>query len=107
MLLLSVTVSTPVLVCVLTGEFTLGLALIRFVWMIISDKHKEAMNNMLEIRDEQKKMEVDLKPLTITVAEHAIEIKTIKGELTEQKGWLGAHDQMIQQLHRKIADNKP
>ena len=100
MLLLDITISTSLIVVTISSVLIIFLALVKFVWSIIDNKHNEAMKRLDRIVDEQKTIEQDLKPLTLTVAEHTVQIETIKDELKDQKGWLTAHDNIIQQWHR-------
>lgn len=100
MLLLDITISTPLIVVTISSVMIVFLALVRFVWSIIDNKHNEAMKRLDRIVDEQKNIEQDLKPLTLTVAEHTLQIGVIKEELKDQKGWLTAHDTILQKLAR-------
>ena len=106
MLLLDITISTPLIVVTISSVMIVFLALVRFVWSIIDNKHNEAMKRLDRIVDEQKNIEQDLKPLTLTVAEHTVQISVIKEELKDQKGWLTAHDTMIQEWARN-SSHKP
>ena len=106
MLLLDITISTPLIVVTISSVMIVFLALVRFVWSIIDNKHNEAMKRLDRIVDEQKNIEQDLKPLTLTVAEHTLQIGVIKEELKDQKGWLTAHDIMMQEWARN-SGHKP
>jgi len=100
MLLLDITVSTPIIVLTITAVITVFLTLTKFVWSIVDGKHNEAMKRLDRIVDEQKTIEKDLKPLTLQVVEHTIEITNIKEELKDQKEWLTAHDNELQRIGR-------
>jgi len=102
MLLLDITVSTPIIVLVIGAIITVFLTLTKFVWNIVEGKHNEAMKRLDRIVDEQKVIEQDLKPLTMKIAEHTIEIQTIRDKLHDQEGWLTAHGNQLQLINKTL-----
>jgi len=85
------------------GSFTFVIT----YWIRSADGDKRRTNEHIikkldEITSNQAQFEQEMRPLSIQLAEHAIEIKNIKDRVAETDKWVNLHDQLIQEIHRTI-----
>ena len=86
-----------------TAIITILLSTLSFVGVLVTLLHKDMTGKIMEARSEVKEIHTDLKPLTIQVAQHDIQIKDVKRSHADLCLKVDEHSNRIHTIENKMA----
>ena len=106
-LLLDVVTINAAVAATVIGAMIASFTTIGVIWIRSSDADKQRttdsiMKKLDEITGNQRDLEIEIRPLATTLAEHSVELRNLKENLAETNKWVGLHDQQLQSITQEL-----
>src|ERR1700727_201975 len=87
--------AATVIAAVIASVTAIGLAFLKYADGNNSRTTEQIIKKLDDITGNQRELELELRPLATTLAEHSVELRNIKETLSETNKWVNNHDTRI------------